>query len=160
TFWGLLALTLVTLGIIVFADRKLESWPAYMKFNDYLESFYDKAPLILRIFTGASLLLAWQANSIIAPELKLQTETLGWYQFILALLMLGSATSALAGLGMIILYFSALAQFGFFHMLDYLVYPAIGYFLFVTYSKSASIRNTRVPALYFGLGFSLCWAAL
>ena len=159
-FWSLLILSFVTLGLIVFLDRKLEGWPAFMRFNNYLESFRDRAPLILRIFTGTSLLLAWQADSMIAPELRIQSELLGWYQFVLALLMLGSWTSAIAGFGMIVLYFIAVGQFGFFHMLDYLVYPAIGYFLLVSVSKNSKILNSRVPALYFGLGFSLCWAAL
>lgn len=159
-FWSLLILSFVTLGLIVYLDRKLEKWPAFMRFNTYLESFQDRAPLILRIFTGASLLLAWQADSMIAPELKIHAESLGWFQFVLALLMLGSLTSAIGGLGMILLYFVAVGQYGFFHMLDYTVYPAIGYFLLVTASRSSKIRNTRVPALYAGLGFSLCWAAL
>lgn len=159
-FWALLVLSIITIGLFVYADRVLEKWPAYVNLNNRLGEYADRAPVILRIFTGASLLLAWQADTMIAPELKIPNQLWGWFQFALALLMLGATTSALAGLGMIILYLFAIYQFGMFHMLDYLVYPAIGYFLFVTCLKNPKVHNTRIPALYVGLGFSLFWAAL
>ncbi len=159
-FWALLILSTCTLGAIVYLDRRLDRWPNYSRFNSYLKEFSGNASIILRIFTGASLLLAWQGNSMIAPELRIPSEAFGWYQFALALLMLGARTSAFAGFGMIVLYFIAMSQYGVFHLLDYLVYPMIGYFLMVANSKSLRIRSTRMPALYIGLGFSLCWAAL
>lgn len=159
-FWFLFALTVVTLAVIVYADRYLEKWSSYQKFSAYLESYADRAPVILRVFTGASLLLSWQADSIIAPELKIHSGEVGWYQFLLAILMLTSKTAPLGGLGMIGLYLYAINEYGFFHMLDYLVYPAIGYYLLVNASNSIKISHTRIPALYIGLGFSLCWAAL
>ncbi len=159
-FWFLLGLSLVTLALIVYVDRALEKWSGFQKFNSYLESYSDRATLILRIFTGASLLLSWQADSMIAPELKIELGVVGWYQFFLALALLFAKTTPFAGLGMIGLYGYAISQYGFFHMLDYLVYPAIGYFLFVASLPTRRISQTRVPALYIGLGFSLCWAAL
>ena len=61
---------------------------------------------------------------------------------------------------MIGLYFYAMKEYGFFHMLDYLVYASIGYFFLVENFKQRQISQTRIPALYIGLGFSLCWAAL
>jgi uncharacterized membrane protein YphA (DoxX/SURF4 family) len=160
TFWSLLALTVVTLALFVYLDRKLETWEPYRKLDQKLRSYEEQAPVILRIFTGASLLLAWQGDSMIAPELKIPSQAVGWYQFGLCLLLLGRFTSAFAGAGMIALYLYAITQYGMFHMLDYLVYPAIGYFLLVSNAKELRIRSSRVPALYLGLGFSLCWAAL
>lgn len=159
SFWFLLGLSVVTLALIVFADRALEKWTLFQKFNNYLESYSDRAIVILRVFTGASLLLSWEADSMIAPELK-TTGLVGWFQFFLVLCLLTSQTTVIAGFGMIVLYFYAMAQYGFFHLLDYLVYPAIGFFFFVSYFKNPRIWQMRVPALYVGLGFSLCWAAL
>src|SRR5687768_17362234 len=60
SFWFLVALSVITLAAFVFADRWLERWPSYMRLNRYLESFSDRSTLILRIFSGASLLLSWQ----------------------------------------------------------------------------------------------------
>lgn len=159
-FWFLLALSVITLALIVYIDRALEKSKLFIRFNHFLENYSDRATVILRVFTGASLLLSWQADSMIAPELKITLGAAGWYQFILALALLTSFTTPLAGLGMIGLYFYAITQYGFFHMLDYLVYPSIGYFLLVAEMKNQKIAQTRIPALYIGLGFSLCWAAL
>ncbi len=159
-FWFLLILSIVTLALLTYGDRLLEKWPKYKKFNSYLESYSDRATLILRIFTGASLLLSWQADSMIAPELKITSGAVGWYQFFLALGLLFAKTTPLAGLGMIGLYLFAMTQYGVFHLLDYVVYAAIGYFLLVSSFPQRRISQTRIPALYIGLGFSLCWAAL
>lgn len=159
-FWFLLGLSVLTLALITYADRAFEKWAAYQKFNSYLESFSDRATVILRVFTGAALLLSWQADSMIAPELKIDSAIVGWLQFFLALALLLSKTTPLTGLGMIGLYFYAMSEYGFFHMLDYLVYPAIGYFLLVAGFPQRRLSQTRIPALYIGLGFSLCWAAL
>ena len=159
-FWFLLGLSVVTLALITYADKLLEKWALYRKFNTYLESYSDRATMILRIFTGAALLLSWQADSMIAPELKISSGAVGWYQFFLALALLLSKTTPIAGLGMIALYLYAMMEHGFFHMLDYMVYASIGYFLFVSSFKHSRIFHTRIPALYIGLGFSLCWAAL
>lgn len=159
-FWALVVLSVVTLGLFVWTDRKISDWGPYVRLNERLAQYEGNASLILRIFTGAALLLAWQADSMIAPELKIPHPGFGWYQFLLALLMLSAPTSALAGLGMIGLWFAAMPWFGLFHLLDYLVYPAIGFFLLVSQARNTKLMSLRVPALYFGLGWSLCWAAL
>src|SRR4051812_42084565 len=103
------------------------------------------------------MLLAWQADAMIAPELKIPSPLVGWYEYAIALCLLGRVTTPLAGAGMILLYLFAMTQYGFFHLLDYIVFPAIGYFLLVSNSKSDAARGSRVPALYLGLGLSLCW---
>lgn len=160
SFWFLLILSVVTIALIIYADRALEKWPLYQKFSNQLESYSDKATVILRVFTGASLLLSWQADSMIAPELKIQSQAAGWFQFVLALLLLTRKTTALAGVGMVALFLYAMGEYGFFHLLDYLVYPAIGYFFIAASLPNRKFSQTRIPALYIGLGFSLCWAAL
>lgn len=156
----LILLSVVTVSFFVVCDRWLEAWGPYNRLNHFLASYGNRATGILRIFTGASLLLAWQADSMIAPELLIHGQAAGWFQFALILLLLLGVTTPLAGAGMIALYFYAMTQYGVFHLMDYAVYLGIGYFLLVSNSKSKSLRESRVPALYLGLGFSLCWAAL
>ncbi len=159
-FWFLILLSMVTLSFLVFADHFLEKKLWSKKIADYLESFSDQTTVILRVFTGAALMLSWQADAMIAPELKIPSSGAGWWQFMLALLLLTAKTTPIAGLGMIALYVYGVLTFGLFHMLDYLVYPAIGYFLVVAATESKKIAQSRIPALYVGLGFSLCWVAL
>ncbi|MEZ0392155.1 MAG: hypothetical protein ACAH59_08075 [Pseudobdellovibrionaceae bacterium] len=160
TFWGLFLLSVVTLALLVWLDRKLEQWPAYLKMNQYFDQYTDKATLILRIFTGASLLLAWQADSMIAPDLEIPSPLWGWYQFVLALLLLLRVSTPVAGFGMILLYLFAVSRFGLFHLLDYFIYLGVGFFFFVSNFASPKLKDLRIPALYSSLGFSLCWVAL
>lgn len=158
-FWGLVILSAAVIGLLVFLDRKFEKWTFYGKINDYIAGFEKKAASILRIFTGASILLAWQSNSLIAPELAV-SSTVGWIEFSLVLLLLTEVTTPIAGLGMMGLYVYAISQSGLFHLLDYIFYPAIGYFFLVSASKNKFVFGSRTPALYIGLGLSLCWVSL
>lgn len=160
SFWFLFGLSIITLALFVYFDRKLESWSAYNTLNNHLMNFSDRAVIVLRVFTGAALLLAWQDDSMIAPELTIEHPFIGWLQFFMALGFLWSLTTPVSGTAMIGLWFYAMAQYGFFHMLDYLIYPAIGLFLILSFVKNPRVFNLRVPTLYIGLGFSLCWAAL
>ena len=159
-FWILAGLSVVTIAFLVFLDQKLGNWKTYNKFDEFLAGFSKNAVLILRVFTGAALLLSWQADSMIAPELRISSSFVGWYQYAIALFLLTRKTTPLSGLMMMLLYPYAMTQYGFFHLLDYMVYFAIGYFLFVSNFKNKFLHSSRVPALYLGLGFSLCWAAL
>ncbi len=159
SFWFLLVLSVVALALVVYLDRILESWKPFVRFNTYLESYGNHADVILRVFTGAALLLSWQAGAMIAPELQ-ANDLVGWIQFFLSLCLLTAATTPIAGIGMIALYLYGISSYGIFHMLDYLVYPAIGYFLIMTVIKNQKLAQTKIPVLYFGLGFSLLWAAL
>lgn len=160
TFWNLFVLSMFTLAFLVWLDRKLESWGPNKKMNDYFNQFTSRATLILRVFTGASILLSWQVDSMIAPELNLYSAGWGWYQFALVLLLLFRFTTPVAGLGMVVLYIFAATQYGIFHLLDYVVYLAIGIFLFLSNSSDKRIKDLRIPVLYSGLGFSLCWVAM
>ena len=160
TFWILFSLSAVTIAILVFADRKLENWARYRNWDEYFAKFADSGPLILRIFTGASLLLAWQADTMIAPDLKLTAPIWGWFQLAIACMLLLRVTTPFAGAAMILLYGYAISQYGLFHLLDYLIYFGIGFFFLVSGSSSLRVRELRIPALYATLGFSLCWVAL
>lgn len=160
TFWSLLLLSAVTIGALVVLNFYLARWAPYRQLNDRLASYADQAPLIIRIFAGASHLLAWQAGAMIAPELKIISPWVGGFQYVIALLLLFRSTTWLAGIGMIAVYLTAATQYGFFHLLDYFSYLAAGYYLIVAYSKKSQLRATGIPALYAGLGFTLCWVAL
>lgn len=160
TFWSLLLLSAVTIGALVILNFSLGRWRPYRRLNDWLGSYADQAPLIIRVFAGASHLLAWQAGAMIAPELKLLSPWVGGFQYLIALMLLFRATTPIAGLGMVAVYLIAISQYGLFHLLDYVAYLAVGYYLIVAYARQSKVRATGIPALYAGLGFTLCWVAL
>lgn len=160
TFIGLTILSMVVLGILVYLDKKMRETEYYSRINSWLEAKKSYSPLVMRIAAGAVLLLSWQADAMMVPELNITAEWIGWYQFILAILLIFRKTTPIAGIGLILLYVLGISEFGFFHMLDYPMYAGAGYYLAVCNAESAKIRGTGLPALYLTVGFSLCWVAL
>ncbi len=159
TFWFLFILSLVSLPLIVYLDKYLENSLAYIKINSFLDRYENDAQLIMRMIVAAVLLMSWQGDSMVAPEIPIPGNIWGWAQFVLVFLLLFRETTWLTGLGMIFFYFVAASQHGVFHMLDYIVYPAVGLYFILSSLKNDRLRNLDLPVLYSGLGFSLCWVA-
>lgn len=159
TFWGLFLLSLICLPLLVWSDIWAEKSVIYQRVTNYLDHYSEQGPLIMRVAMGAVLLMSWQGNTIIAPDIAVPSEFWGWFQFALALLLLFKETTFISGLGMVFLYFMGIYNHGIFHMLDYVVYPSVGIYLAVSYAKNIKLRNIDLPVLYSGLGFSLCWVA-
>lgn len=63
TFWGLLLLSLVSLPVLVLADKTFEQSGFYRRINHFLDRYSGNASLIMRIATGAVLLMSWQSRS-------------------------------------------------------------------------------------------------
>lgn len=158
-FWGLFALSLISLPLLIWVDEIGDKSTFYSKFNNFFDRYSDQGPLIMRVTMGAVLLMSWQGDSVIAPEIAISSPLLGWGQFLLALFLLFKETTILAGIGMVILYLMGIKSQGLFHMLDYMVYPAVGFYLIFSHLKNEKIKNLDLPVLYSGLGFSLCWVA-
>lgn len=160
TFLALAALTVVVLGGLVLVDHRLKHLAWYQRVSQWFEDRRDSALLVLRIGMGVTLLLSWQANTLLAPYLNLTDPLVGWFQFVVALLLLFRATTPLAGLGVLALYAIGVIQFGAFYMLDYFLFVGVGIYLLVSDAPNVRIRGLRIPALYFTVGFSLFWVGL
>jgi hypothetical protein len=159
TVLALAVLSMVAVGAVAILERRLEPVSWYARLNEWLAARADQSLLVLRVAAGASLLLSWQADSLLAPELPAE-GWMGWMQFAAAFLLLFPRGVPVAG-GLILgLFGLALARYGAFHMLDYLHFAGVGWFLLVARSSSEAIRETRIPALYLTVGFSLCWLAM
>ena len=159
-FLALGLLSMAVMAALVFLDRYLAEEFWYHRINEWLSSRSDQSVMVMRIAAGAVLLLSWQADAMLVPELGIGAAWIGWYQFLLALLLLFSRTVPLAGIGLILLYGLGLLRFGAFHMLDYVLYAGAGYFLAVSNAANRRVRGSGLPALYLTVGFSLCWVAL
>jgi hypothetical protein len=158
-FFALAALSMAAIAALVWVDRRLEDAPWYRRVNGWLADRRGEALLVMRIGMFATLLLAWQADALLAPELRIRGGWIGWIQFVLALLLLFPRTVPVAGGGLIALYLLAAARFGAFHLLDYLFFAGVGWYL-LTSRAGERVRGTGIPALYATIGFSLCWVAL
>jgi hypothetical protein len=159
-FWQLGLLTVAVVALGVWMDDRLKRWTAYQQVNTWLSARSDKGTVVMRIALAMTLLLSWQADSMLVPNLGIKTEWIGWYQFGLAFLLLFPRTVPLAGLGTVMLYGVSMANFSSFHMLDYLMYVGVGWYLLVSASPSMRWRKSGLLVLYLSIGFSLCWVAL
>ena len=159
TFFALTLLSMVTIGALVLLDTRMLHADAYGAIDEWLANRQEQSVVVMRVAAGAVLLMNWQADAMLVPEFSIGSAWVGWLQFALALLLLFQKTTPIAGLGMILLYLYAVQRFGIFHMLDYMHYPGVGFFLAVSRASERS-REAGIPALYASVGFSLCWVAL
>jgi len=157
-FFALLSMAVI--AFMVLMDEKLNNWPLYNHIDEWLKSKKENSLLIMRIVTGATLLLSWQGDAILVPELPVTAEWVGWAQFVLAFMLLFDGLVKYSGAGLVLLYLFGIFQYGMFHMLDHLLFAGAGYFLMVSGSGNRKIRESRLPALYATVGFSLCWLAI
>ena len=160
TFLALAALAALAMGVLVVLDARLVNAPWYRRVVMMLERYRDRSGLILRVATGAVMLLNWQADAMLIPELPAGAPWVGWFQFGIALALLFPKTVALAGLALLALYGLGVAWYGPFHMLDYAFYAGFGFYLVVTHVPAGRLESLAQPALYATVGFSLCWVAL
>ncbi|MFO7538905.1 MAG: hypothetical protein R6X32_12740 [Chloroflexota bacterium] len=158
-FIGLTLLSALVIGGLVLVEGRLENVSWYKRLNDWLEGHRDQSVLIMRIGMGVTLLLSWQADTMLSPDLA-TGPVVGWIQFFLASLLLFQTTTPMAGLGVLGLYGLGIYEYGLFYMLDYLIFVGVGYYLIVTQIEDRRISGTAIPALYATLGFSLAWLAL
>lgn len=159
-FIGFTILTMVVLVLMVFLDEKLNNLSLYNKIDEWLQHRKGNSLLIMRIVTGATLLLSWQGDAILVPELSINSSWIGWVQFGLAFMLLFDRLVKFAGAGLTLLYLYTVLNFGILHMLDHLLFAGAGYYLMVSNSSNIKLRESRLPALYATVGFSLCWLAI
>lgn len=160
TFLALAALSVVVLGLLVVLDVRLAGAAWYRRVGAWLAGYQDRSGLVLRVAAGAVMLLDWQADALLVPELPAGAAWAGWAQFAVALLLLFRQTVPLAGAGMLALYGLGMARFGAFHMLDYAYVVGFSVAFLVSAARSERVRGLALPALYATVGFSLCWVAL
>ncbi len=160
TFLALAALSTVVIGGLAVADEWLRSMALARRIDAWLETYRGESRVVLRVGTGATMLMAWQAGTLLAPELPAVHDALGWAQFGVVLLLLIPQTVPAAGVLLGVLWVYAAFSFGLFHLLDYAFYPGIAFTLTVSRFKDDKIRGLGLPALYLTVGFSLFWVAL
>lgn len=160
TFLALAALSTVTIGALAFVDPWLRATRLGKRLDAWLEGYRSESGVVLRVGAGATMLMAWQAGTLLAPELPALNGALGWAQFVVVLLLLVPQTVPWAGALLAALWLYAAASFGAFHLLDYAFYLGIAFALLVSRARSEKLRALGLPALYLSVGFSLFWVAL
>ena len=159
-FWALLALSMVVMALLVLVDGWLGAQSWIQRMETWLASHKLNSTTVMRVATGATLLLAWNNDALLVPELPITAPLLGWLQFALVLLLCLRLTTPLAGVGLLALYGYGVASHGFFYMLDYLHFVGVALYLILSNVDELRFRAIRLPVLYATVGFALIWLAL
>jgi hypothetical protein len=137
------------------------------EFDKKLKLFDNAANYIMRAAAGIFFLalFSWWALGIgqgfyLTPELKTASPVVPWIQLIMALAVISRYTVFLTGLGVFALYIAAAFNYGIFHMLDYMIFLGIGYYLTVSQTKSKPLLKSGFIVLFACTGLTLIWAAV
>ena len=149
----------IGIGMLVLVDGALSNSKIYRQITDWLEARKEHGPLVLRVGAGMTLLLSWQSDAILVPELTDSASWIGWLQFALTIVLIFPKMTPVAGIGILGLWLIGVIAFGLFHMLDYVLFVGGGVYLAVSTTSRQWVKGFGIPALYVGLGFSLMWVA-
>lgn len=135
-------------------------------FDEHLKQLDDFAILILRLSAAIFFTAIWgwhQAYGTafyITPELKTDAAFVPWLQLCLGICALFRICLPIVGLGIFSLYGMALAKYGLFHLLDYLIFLGLGYFFTVINIRRGAWCQSAFVVLYAATGLTLTWAAI
>ncbi len=124
---------------------------------------------LVRLAAGAYFLLLWdkgavvlweRGDAILTPELMAGIAWMGALQLTVAISVAWRRSCLLAAAGICVLYAYGIAQFGIFHMTDYVFFPGIAAYLALTWVSTPAALRWRVPLLSGGLAFGLMWTAV
>src|SRR5690606_31897643 len=107
----------------VFLESRIRHMAWYQQAVEWFVSRRHYSTLVLRIGMGVTLLLAWQVDTLLSPDLDISdAPLLGWAQFVIAGLLLFPRTTPIAGGAILGLYGIAVLRYGGFYMLDYFAF--------------------------------------
>ncbi len=167
TFIKLFLVSVVFCYLFFLADRYIYEEGILAEFDKKLKLFNRAADYIMRAAAGVFFLalFGWWAfgygqSFYLTPELKTASPVVPWLQLAMALMVASRYTVFLAGLGIFALYIAAAFNYGLFHMLDYMIFLGIGYYLTVSQTKTGGWYKSGLVVLFACTGLTLIWAAV
>jgi hypothetical protein len=129
--------------------------------DDIFSHHKDIALNIARIGTGVFFVAIWLVgNVILTPELGTDAEYIPFIQLGIAISVLFKRCLWIAGLGILSLYTIATYEYGLFHLLDYVTFIGLAFYLILSSFKTERFDAYRLPILYYSLIFSFLWSAI
>lgn len=167
TFVKLFIASVIACYLFFLADRYIYEEGILAEFDRKMKMFDNAANMIMRVSAGIfflCLFLWWALGKgqsfYLTPELKTDAVWVPWAHLIMALAVISKRTMFVTGLGVFVLYIAAAAHFGIFHLLDYMIFLGIGYYLTVANAKSKSLLKSGFVVLFACAGLTLIWAAV
>jgi hypothetical protein len=155
-------------GVYVFflLDRYLYEQGILAEFDRKLKMFDDRANLIMRAAAGVFFLslfvwyLVYGTSFYLTPELKTTAAYVPWIHLAMAASLILRRTAPIAGIGIFLLYALAWKDYGIFHVLDYMIFLGIGYYLATSAARSKNILKSGLIVLFACTGLTLIWASI
>lgn len=166
TFVKLFLACVVLTYLFFLADRYIHEKGYFAEFDERLRRFDGFASYVMRVSAGVFFLslfiwyLVHGSTFYITPELKTNSAWVPWLHLLLALAVVTRVTTPITGLGIFALYAAAIGDFGIFHMLDYVIFLGIGYFLITVGLKPTIWLKSGFVTLFACAGLTLIWASV
>ncbi len=148
------------------ADRWAYRRQILVAFDESLRRFDGLSVLIMRLASAVFFISLWAYGVFgdqpfyLTPELHTHSAWVPWLQLAIAGCTLFRRTLPLIGLGIVVLYAAALAGYGLYHLLDYLVFLGIAYFFATATLPSRGWRKSGFVTLYATTGINFLWLAI
>ena len=167
TFVRLFLISAVACYLFFLADRYIYENGYFAEFDQKLKKLDNAASYIMRAATGVFFLslFGWWAlgygwSFYLTPELLTDSPIVPWVHLLIAVCVISRRTVFVSGLAIFGLYFAAGFEYGLFHILDYLIFLGIAYFLTISQAKSQKLVKTGFVVLFACTGLTLIWAAV
>lgn len=148
-------------------DRYIFESGYFAEFDQNLRRLDKAAQYIMRAAAGIFFLclfgwwaLGYGKSFYLTPELITDSPVVPWIHLFISLCVIWRRTVFLAGLGIFGLYIAAGFQYGIFHILDYLIFLGIAYFLTVVQTSARRLLKSGFIVLFACTGLTLIWAAI
>ncbi len=167
TFVKLFIVSVIACYLFFLADRYIYEEGILAELDRKMKLFDNAANTIMRVAAGVfflSLFLWWALGKgqsfYLTPELKESAVWVPWLHLLMALAVISKRTMFLTGIGVFVLYVAAATQFGIFHLLDYMIFLGIGYYLTVADTGIKGWIKSGFVVLFAAAGLTLIWAAV
>ena len=162
SFWTAVFLSVIGFTFSIFVERS--------KFGNLISDFLNFLcnPLsqrmddFVRIATGFFFICLFASGNVyLTPELTTPDEYVSWLHFIIGFSIIFRSTRMIAAIGIMALWFLALRDYDFFHLLDYLpLQIGLSAYFILEGVQRPEWRTRRFEALRWGLAVAIMWSSL
>lgn len=155
-------------GVYAFflADRTIQRKGWLAEFDRRLRRLDEFSIRIIRAASGVFFASLWLwylkfgTSFYLTPELKTTMVWVPWLHLVMGLCTVSRHTAPATGLGIFVLYGGAMHDYGIYHVLDYLIFLGIGYFLLVSNIRRGQWMKSGFIVLFASTGLTLIWASV
>jgi hypothetical protein len=107
--------------------------------------------------------IIWYGNVLLTPELNIQPADRKWVevlQIVIAIAVVHRRTAFLSGIGIAVLYVTAVRHYGVFHLLDYPIFLGVASYLFIVSLFGRSYTELASNILRVFSGVTFLWASI